>query len=474
VSSNLYYDAEYNIANNVNRELFKSVMRNRVRFLSTNGEKKKMCVNFRRSNILLILLSVLLASCAFPAAVEPTVSPSSTLPLFSETDIPPTLTETTVPPTATATATTTAMLEPTATFTVTPSPVPPSLLVNTNAVCRVEPGVDFPVAGYLVEGAMPDVSGVVEGELNWWLIQLDNEKNCWISDNVVTLTGQISSLPRLSPTVTPTETPLPPTVTATPAPPTATATITPSVTLSPTATFTITPSVVPPALSVDTNAVCRTGPDLNYPIAGYLEANVRVHVSGLVEGQLNWLFIQLSDGKECWIADSVSTFEGDVANLPRITPPPSPTPGVVASSQLGKTDFIYYFLTATDTGGPFGCETGDSLLYIETSIARTGELEVDVVNALNALFSNHNQYYNGLYNPMYASSLRATDVDFVPGDIEAEVWLRGDLARPKDKCDSQRMRDQVWETIEIQFPEISHAVIRVNRALLGDLLVVNK
>jgi len=34
-----------------------------------------------------------------------------------------------------------------------------------------------------------------------------------------------------------------------------------------------------------------------------------------------------------------------------------------------------------------------------------------------------------------------------------------------------RMRAQVWETIEIQFPEVQHAVPRVHNALLGDLLV---
>ena len=195
----------------------------------------------------------------------------------------------------------------------------------------------------------------------------------------------------------------------------------------------------------------------------------------MVEGTLNWFYIQLDDEKECWVADTVVSLAEDIASLPRITPPPTPTPDVVVGGSAGgSSGNIYYFVTATDTGGPFGCETGDSLLYIETSIARTGQLEVDVTNALNALFSNHNQYYNGLYNPMYASSLRVTDVDFIPGDIEAQIWLAGDFVRPKDKCDSKRMRDQVWETVEIQFPEISHAVIRVHNALLGDLLVVNK
>lgn len=187
---------------------------------------------------------------------------------------------------------------------------------------------------------------------------------------------------------------------------------------------------------------------------------------GVVEGDLFWWHIHVKDGEvSCWIADTVVSVAGSTASVPRLTPPPTPTEAPISAS---GGEGIYYFLVAENTGDPFAC--GDSLLMIYPGIARTGDAQVDITNALNALLSNKHQYYNGLYNPMYASSLRVSDVDVFPGEPESNVWLAGDFARPKDKCDSLRMRAQVWETIEIQFPEVGHAVIRANNALLGDLL----
>ncbi len=258
---------------------------------------------------------------------------------------------------------------------------------------------------------------------------------------------------------TATETQIPPTetLTATQIPPTSTSTSTPSQT----------PTEIPPTMVVEQNAVCRTGPGMNYPIIGYLSIGDEPVIEGVVEGDLLWWFIQITDSeKTCWISDNVVAVGGSVAGVPALTPPPTPT-GAPASNIGG--DGIYYFLVAENTGGPFGC--GDSLLYISTGIERTGDLEVDIPIALNALFSNSHEYYNGLYNPMHASSLRVEDVEPGPAEGEVTVWLRGDFAKPKDKCDSLRMRAQVWETIEIQFPEVQHAVPRVHNALLGDLLV---
>ena len=270
-------------------------------------------------------------------------------------------------------------------------------------------------------------------------------------------------------TVTPalSKTPIPATETSTATQPPPTNTFTNTSTNTPTNTPTKTPTEVPPSLLVEQNAVCRTGSGTNFQIAGYLSEGDTTSINGVVEGDLLWWFIQIDEGeKTCWISDNVVTVSGSVASVPRMTPPPTPT-SVAISVPQGEG--IYYFLVAEDTGGPFGC--GDSILYIYPGIERTGVLTVDITNALNALFSNKHQYYNGLYNPMYASSLRVTDVDAIPGEPEIQVWLAGDFARPKDKCDSFRMRAQVWETIEIQFPEVPHAVIRVHNALLGDLLV---
>jgi len=260
-------------------------------------------------------------------------------------------------------------------------------------------------------------------------------------------------------TPTETETPVPPTTTptATQIPPTNTATSTP----------TNTPTEVPPSLLVTQNAVCRSGPGTIYRIIGYLSEGDKTAIDGVVEGELLWWFISIDEGqKSCWISDSVVSVDGNIASVARLTPPPTPT---AAAISVPQGEGIYYFLVSENTGGPFGC--GDSLLYIYPGIERTGDAEVDITNALNALFSNKHQYYNGLYNPMHASSLRVSDVDVFPDEPESKVWLVGDFARPKDKCDSLRMRAQVWETIEIQFPEVQHAVIRVFGALLGDLLV---
>ncbi len=218
---------------------------------------------------------------------------------------------------------------------------------------------------------------------------------------------------------------------------------------------------------VELDAVCRTGPGTNYPIVGYLSAGDGAAIDGVVEADPVWWFIQIDNGeKACWISDNVVAVAGSVAGVPHLTPPPTPTNEPISVPQ---GEGIYYFLVAVGTGGPFGC--GDDLLYIYPGIERTGDLEVDITNALTALFANNYEYYNGLYNPMHASSLRVEDVEALPGESEINVTLRGDFARPKDRCDSQRMRDQVWETIELQFREVGHAVIRVHRALLGDLLV---
>ncbi len=285
----------------------------------------------------------------------------------------------------------------------------------------------------------------------------------FLSGCILPTSAQPTAAPSATP-IPPTETPLPPTVTETPLPPTDT----PTATSTPTEIPTDTPTSIPPSLSVNQNAVCRSGPGTNYNISGYLAPGAQPAVTGLAETEMIWWVIQLEDETVCWVAETVVTVAGDVATLPHMTPPPTATAEIVT---IPQSESIYYFLTATDSGGPFGCETGDSLLMIYPGVRRTGELEVDITNALNALFSNHHQYYNGLYNPMYASSLRVTDVDAPKGQGEIEVWLVGDFARPKDRCDAQRMRDQVWETIEIQFPEVGHAVIRVHKALLGDLLV---
>ena len=266
----------------------------------------------------------------------------------------------------------------------------------------------------------------------------------------------------------PTETPIPPTDT-----PTATHTFTEVPTETPTATFTPTeipsntPTEEPPLLVVDRDAVCRSGPGMDYPIVGYQSAGDSPNVIGKSETERVWWVITYEGkGEPCWIVDDIVSLAGNVASLPITEPPPTPAAG---SPSLPAGEGLYYFLVAENSGGPFGC--GDGLLYLYFGKPRTGDMVADITTALTALFANKHQYYNGLFNPAYATSLRVEDVEATAWEREIYIWLRGEVPRPNDKCHALRMRAQIWETIEIQFPDVQHAVIFVNNALLGDILV---
>ncbi len=275
-----------------------------------------------------------------------------------------------------------------------------------------------------------------------------------------------TALPPTETSVPPTATPRPTdTPTATPAP-----TNTPTSTATPTQTPTDTPTPVPPSLTVLQNAVCRSGPGTEFEIAGYFVPEDQPAVIGVAEMQpwmeSPWWYIEAANGKQCFISDAVVSITGDAEVLPQLTPAPTPTPK--PPSSIGDGEHIFYFLTAPDTGGPFGC--GDSLYYITTSIERTGDLEVDIANALNALFSNHNKYFYDLYNPLYSASLRVSKVKVAP-DGSVEVYLAGSFKRPQDKCERILIHDQIWKTITLQFPGIpGHPVIWKQGALLGDIL----
>lgn len=285
-------------------------------------------------------------------------------------------------------------------------------------------------------------------------------------------------MPAPSPSPPPTETALPVTATLippetfTPVPPSETPTSSP--TLTPTATFTYaptqtnTPTPLPPSMTVNQNTVCRSGPGTNYAIIGYLAEGDQPPVSGVVEMEIPWWYVTLESGRQCFVPDTVVTMEGEVASVPALTPPPTPTSVYIAAAPGND---IYYFVASVGTGGPFGC--GDNLYYVFTGIQRTGDLETDIAHALNALFSNHQKYVNGYYNPMYASSLRVSDVD-VLANGSVNIYLDGTLARPQTKCESALMYDQIWGTVETQFPQVGRVVIRLQGPLLADLLVVNK
>lgn len=289
---------------------------------------------------------------------------------------------------------------------------------------------------------------------------------------IVLVTGCASptGLVEASETPEPTQTKLPPTSTATEIPPTLTNTPRPTLTSSPTelptSTSTETPTSTPePAvLAFEVDAVCMMGASYGHIVDHYVSPGTEYPLLGQLQDH-SWWLVEAPDGPACWVDEAVASVRGDIETLPVVTPPPFPS---ITPTATPVTPGIYYILLMEDTGAPFGC--GDSLIKYYPGVWVKGDMEDDIKGALNALFANHNQYVNGLFNPMYKSDLKAKDVEMVENDVV--VQLAGTLVRPKTACESQQMHDQVWYTVSQFSP--TRAVIYLNRALLGDLLVVAK
>jgi hypothetical protein len=267
-----------------------------------------------------------------------------------------------------------------------------------------------------------------------------------------------------------------PTSTAAELPPTRTfeptATIEVTVTLTPNATptLTVTPENTPtyspePAVALlNQDTVCLSGASFNHSVQMYILSGSEFPVLGQISDQ-SWWLVSAEDSESCWIYGAYASVRGVIDDLPVMTPPPIPSP---TATDTPSTRGVYYILISENTGGPFGC--GDGLIHWYPGVWAKGDMETDIKAALNALFANHSKYTNGLYNPIYQSQLKAKGVEVVGNDVV--VRLAGTLVRPKDACESQRMHDQIWYTVSQFSP--SRAVIYLNNALLGDLLVVSK
>lgn len=158
------------------------------------------------------------------------------------------------------------------------------------------------------------------------------------------------------------------------------------------------------------------------------------------------------------------------------TPEPSQTPSPTITETITETPTntpigyipegaIWFYATSIGTGGPIGC--GDTLIKLWTGYIRTGDIRVDLTNALNTVFSV-GPYAAGFYNATYPSSLRVKEVK-MSANGTATVYFDGAYVPPKDSCDASRFRSQVWGTA-LQFPEVTRFIPWIGDKLLGDRL----
>ena len=121
-----------------------------------------------------------------------------------------------------------------------------------------------------------------------------------------------TEVPAAPPSISPS-----PTFTLTPSPEPPTATPTPTVTPTPT---------LGPAVGVARqNANCRLGPSTAYEVVGFLLEGQQALIQGR-NSEGTWWYLELPDGRHCWVSASTVDALGDLPSVPVVKPPPSPTP----------------------------------------------------------------------------------------------------------------------------------------------------
>ena len=139
-----------------------------------------------------------------------------------------------------------------------------------------------------------------------------------------------------------------------------TATLTPSITPSPTVTYTPTKEVAQGYISKNTN--CRIGPGDVYGLIHTFMAGEIVNLVGKDLAENYWFIQDQEQGSiNCWLWGKYATPEGNTADLPVFTPPPTPIP--VADYTIAYKD--------TTAGGK----------HITVTIKNTGDLTLESYSA---------------------------------------------------------------------------------------------
>lgn len=146
-------------------------------------------------------------------------------------------------------------------------------------------------------------------------------------------------------------------------------------------------------------------------------------------------------------------------STPLPTIPPLPTASPTATKVIGGKP-IYFYFVLPKSGGNVAC--GDSLAPLTSGKYQTGDVEADIMTALQQLFSFHMAEFGELYNPLYKSNLKVDSVEFYDG-TQTIVELSGDYVKTEDDCDPGRVLAMIQATIR-QFPDTGSLDINLNGA----------
>jgi uncharacterized protein YgiM (DUF1202 family) len=169
----------------------------------------------RKMLLITVITTIMLTSCSFGAPAAPTVDPivaaleatiavqNAASTMMAEQAMK---TQEAIPVTGATTEVPT--VEPTA--TTAPTEVQAvRVTATTNANCRLGPYSNFAVAGVLKMGESADVIGQNTVNGQWWKVKLSSGVECWIFGNLVTVSGDTSTVAMLVSPATPTPVPPP-------------------------------------------------------------------------------------------------------------------------------------------------------------------------------------------------------------------------------------------------------------------------
>ncbi len=93
-----------------------------------------------------------------------------------------------------------------------------------------------------------------------------------------------------------------------------------------TSTSTLTPTPAIPQFTLNENAFCRKGADVSFPDVTGIVKGTTVDILGVSEDGY-WYFVFLAQYKaKCWVAAPTGQVSGDLAGVPTMVSPDTPTP----------------------------------------------------------------------------------------------------------------------------------------------------
>lgn len=152
-----------------------------------------------------------------------------------------------------------------------------------------------------------------------------------------------------------------------------------------------------------------------------------------------------------------------LTHTPTYTSTSPPSSGDTGGGSVEDPIKIYF--VQPPVGGAEDC--GAVAIGVGIGQSRSNEISKDAEIALAQLFSYKSEYVFGLYNPLFRSNIKVSDVDFNRSSGLITVNLKGTYKKPQDDCDNLRVKAQVWSTAK-QFRGVKVTNIYLNGKPFGD------